>query len=149
MNHQIRKFLLFFVLFSLGIALQFFSAVWAAAPIAVLKSAKNSDAYQAQNIGSYDEDWQSFRRTLDAANLRYDIIPDADLTTSKLTQYKVVILPLLIDLPGDGVDAIQQFIKQGGKIVATDGGGATSNHANIIDALCGVTIINHNAIQDT
>lgn len=135
-------------LFILGFIATFFSAAWASAPIALLKSAKNSEAYQAQNIGSYDEDWQSFRRTLDAANLRYDVIPDADLTPSKLGQYKVVILPLLVDIPGAGVDAIQQFVKSGGKIVATDGGGATSNHANIIDALAGVTVINHNATQE-
>ena len=135
-------------LLAIGIIFSMFTAAWAAAPIAVLKSAKNSSAYQAQNIGSFDEDWQSFRRTLDAANLRYDVIPDGDLTTSKLTQYKVLILPLLVDLPGDGVDAIQQYLKSGGKIVVTDGGGATSNQANIIGALAGVTVVSHNATQE-
>lgn len=128
--------------------LTMFTAALAAAPIAVLKSAKNAEAYQAQNLGTFDEDWQAFRRTLESANLRYDIIPDADLNNSKLSQYKVLMLPLLVDIPADSVEAINQFITGGGKIVVTDGGGAVSKSAALVDAITGITLTNHNAMQD-
>ncbi len=125
-----------------------FCAAYANAPIAVVKSAKNAESYQQQNIGTFDEDWQAFKRTLESANLRYDILPDADLTPSKLSQYKVLILPLLVDLPYQAVESIQQFTSNGGKILVTDGGGALSKNAALVDSIAGVTINNHNATQD-
>ncbi len=125
-----------------------FNAARAAAPIAVLKSAKNAETYQSQNIGNYDEDWQAFRRTLESANLRYDIIPDADLNAAKLSQYKVLILPLLVDIPEEAVAAITQFTSSGGKILVTDGGGAPSKNAATIDTIAGIGINSHNATQD-
>lgn len=131
----------------LGFAMLYCPA-WAAAPIAVLKSAKNAETYQAQNIGTYEEDWQAFRRTLDSANLRYDIIPDGDLTASKLSQYKVLVLPLLVDIPGDAVEALKQFNNTGGKLLITDGGGNVSKTAALVDDMAGIQITNHNAMQD-
>lgn len=125
-----------------------FCPAWAAAPIAVLKSAKNAETYQAQNIGSYEEDWQAFRRTLDSANLRYDIIPDADLSASRLSQYKVLILPLLLDLPAESIDALKVYCSSGGKLMITDGGGSVSKSAAAIDDIAGIQIASHTAMQD-
>ncbi|MBX9723098.1 MAG: beta-galactosidase trimerization domain-containing protein, partial [Candidatus Obscuribacterales bacterium] len=132
----------------LGLFLTIFCAAYAAAPIAVLKSAKNAETYQSQNIGTFDEDWQAFKRTLESANLRYDVIPDADLNAAKLSQYKVLILPLLVDLPEAALAGINQFVSSGGKILVTDGGGSPSKSATSIDALAGAGITNHNATQD-
>jgi uncharacterized lipoprotein YddW (UPF0748 family) len=125
-----------------------FCPAWAAAPIALLKSAKNAETYQSQNIGTYEEDWQAFRRTMDSANLRYDIIPDADLSASKLSQYKLLILPLFLDLPPDAVEALRQFSNAGGKLLITDGGGSVSKNAALVDDIVGIQITNHNAMQD-
>ncbi len=125
------------------------NAALAAAPIAVLKSAKNADAYQSQNIGNYEEDWQAFKRTLESANLRYDIIPDADLSAGKLSGYKVLVLPLLLDIPEEALAGIKQYCAAGGKILITDGGGAPTKSAADLDALAGVNLKNHNAMQDT
>lgn len=125
-----------------------FCAAWAAAPIAVLKSSKNAEAYQQQNIGTYDEDWQAFRRTLESANLRYDTLPDADLSAAKLSQYKVLFLPLLLDISHEGLEALKQYTSGGGKLIITDGGGALSKNAALVASMAGASVASHNAIQD-
>lgn len=119
-----------------------------AGPLGVLKSTKNADSYQVQNIGSHEEDWQSFRRTLDSANLRYDILNDGDINLAKLTQYKVVILPLFIDVTNEGATAIQDYLKSGGKILITDSGGTPSANAQAVNTLAGAKVIGHNAMQE-
>ncbi|MBX9690291.1 MAG: family 10 glycosylhydrolase [Candidatus Obscuribacterales bacterium] len=124
------------------------STALAAAPIALLKSAKNAEAYQAQNIGNFEEDWQAFKRTLESANIRYDVLPDTDLSAAKLAQYKVLILPMLLDLPTDSTEAVKQYTGNGGKILVTDGGGSLSENAASIELLSGVKIQNHIAMQD-
>lgn len=121
----------------------------AAPPLAVLKSAKNAETYQYQNVGSFDEDFQTFKRTLEAANLRYDILADSELTASRLAAYKVLILPLLVDLRPEGVEAIKQYVQSGGKIVATDGGGVPSEAASAVEAMAGAKINGHTTIQET
>lgn len=130
----------------------FISSSWqkalAAAPIAVLKSATNAQAYQGQNIGTYDEDWQAFKRTLESANLRYDIISDGDLSASKLSQFKVLIVPLLADLPETSLDAIKQYTSSGGKILLTDGGASLSKTAAATAEIAGVTVAGHKATQE-
>ncbi|MBY0357629.1 MAG: family 10 glycosylhydrolase [Candidatus Obscuribacterales bacterium] len=119
-----------------------------AASIAVLKSAKNADSYQNQNIGSYDEDWQSFRRTLESANLRYDVLNDKDLSQNKLAQYKVLILPLLIDINDENTKAIKDYLKAGGRILATDSGGTPTNNAAEINLQAGAKVTGHDAMQE-
>ncbi len=126
------------------------SAVLAATPLAVLKSAKNAETYQYQNVGSFDEDFQTFKRsTLEAANLRYDVLSDTELTPSRLAGYKVLILPLLVDLKPEGLEAIKQYIQAGGKIIATDGGGIPSETAAALEALAGAKTNGHATIQET
>lgn len=146
MNKYPKTVLLAFLLFVLLLIAG--PARSSTAPIALLKSAKNAEAYQAQNIGTFEEDWQSFKRTLEAADLRYDVIPDSDLTPAKLSQYKALILPLLVDFPESSLESIKQFVSGGGKLLITDGGGNTSAGAAAIDALAGVSATNHVTIQD-
>lgn len=124
-------------------------AVLAAPPLAVLKSFKNAETYQYQNIGTFDEDFQTFKRTLEAANLRYDVLSDNDLTPSRLAAYKVLMLPLLVDLRPEGMEAIKQYIQSGGKILATDGGGMPTESAAAVQALAGAKTNGHTTIQGT
>ena len=137
-----------FLALLLGLFLTMFTAALAAAPIALLKSSKNAEAYQQQNIGTYDEDWQAFRRTLESANLRYDTMPDADLSASKLSAYKVLIMPLMLDISSEGLEAVRQFTSSGGKIIVTDGGGALSKNGALLNAMAGASIGNHSSMQD-
>jgi uncharacterized lipoprotein YddW (UPF0748 family) len=124
------------------------SPAQAAAPIALLKSAKNAEAYQLQNIGNFEEDWQAFRRTLESANLRYDTVTDGDLTAARLGQYRVLLVPLLVDIPADSLDTLKQYTAAGGKLLLTDGGGTPSKNAASLDAAAGASITNHNTMQD-
>jgi uncharacterized lipoprotein YddW (UPF0748 family) len=146
--HRMTRVYLFCLTLLACLILTIFCPAQAAGPLAVLKSAKNAEAYQVQNIGTFEEDWQAFRRTLEAANLRYDVIPDTDLTAAKLSQYRALILPLLVDIPPDSVAAIQQFTTGGGTLLVTDGGGALSKNAAAVAGMAGAAISNHNAMQD-
>ena len=141
-KYRLCLLLLFFLVLTLC------TPALAAAPIAVLKSAKNAESYQLQNIGNFEEDWQSFRRTLESANLRYDIIGDADLTQNKLSQYKAIILPLLVDMPPDSPAVFKQYITGGGRLLITDGGGGVSKNAAAVESMAGSATGNHNAMPD-
>lgn len=113
---------------------------FAAAPVAVLKSSKNASAYQDAHIGTYEDDWKNFKRTLDAANVRFDELGDIDVSPSKLSGYKLIIVPLLMDEPSDVVAALNEFQKGGGKLLITDAGGVPLANAQTLDALAGATI---------
>jgi len=126
-----------------GSAISWCPPAYAAAPIAVLHSARNAVAYQDEHLGTYEEDWNSFKRTLDAANIRFDELtdPDVALGPSKLQAYKLIIVPLLIDEPPDVVNALNEFQKGGGKLLITDGGGTALAGGNTIDSFAGVNVI--------
>lgn len=123
-------------------------AAIAASPLAVLKSAKNAESYQSQNLGSYDEGWQSFRRTLDTASLRYDILGDKEINSSRLSQYKVLVLPLFLDISPESALVLQNFLKAGGKLLITDSGGMPSDNAATVNLLAGAKISGHTTIQE-
>ncbi len=115
----------------------------AAAPLAVLKSAKDSSAYQEQHLGTFDDDYTLFKRTLEAANVRFDEITDAEVSQgpAKLSGYKMIVVPLLVDLPSDVVTALSEFQRGGGKLLITDGGGTPQSGAQALEQLAGVTFV--------
>lgn len=122
---------------------------WAAAPIAVLKSAKNAAAYQEAHLGTFEDDWQNFKQALDAANVRYDEINDADCATGgRLSGYKLIIVPLLVDEPSDVVAGLAEFERGGGKILITDAGGTPLANAQSLEALAGVVVTKQSTATD-
>ncbi|MBN9394154.1 MAG: family 10 glycosylhydrolase [Candidatus Melainabacteria bacterium] len=116
------------------------SSALAASPVALLKSARNAQAYQDQHIGTFDDDYKVFRRALDGANVRYDELTDQDVDAgpSKLSAYKLIVVPLLIDLPQSEANNLAEFSRAGGKLVITDGAGALGAGGQILSQLAGV-----------
>ena len=118
-------------------------------PLAVLRSERNQAAYSDQHIGEFDEDFKSFKRTFETTNVRYDQLGDADITTeSTLAKYKVVVLPLLIDLSADAANALKAFVAKGGKVIITDGCGTATATAQEVMALAGARVTGHHTMQE-
>jgi uncharacterized lipoprotein YddW (UPF0748 family) len=115
----------------------------AAAPLGVLKSTKDSNAYQDQHLGTFDDDYLLFKRTLEAANVRFDELTDADVSQgpSKLSAYKMIVVPLLVDVTPDVASALSEFQRGGGKLLITDGGGTPQGGALALEQLAGVTVV--------
>ncbi len=113
---------------------------WAASPVAVLKSARNGAVYQDQHIGTYDEDYKVFKKALDGANVRYDELSDSDVDAgvAKLSGFKVIVVPLLVDLPAGEAAALADFARGGGKLLITDGAGVPGPGAVSLAASAGV-----------
>lgn len=125
-------------------------AAWAASPLAVIQSEKSATAYQDQHLGNWEEDWLSFKQTLESANVRYDILTDGDFASgkAKLSAYKVVVVPLLLDLPAEAVFALTEYTKGGGKLIITDGSGVPSQAGQAINQLAGVDVTRHSTMTE-
>lgn len=141
--------------FILALVVTLFASVFqpalAASPLAVLRSAATEQAYADQHLGQFDEDYNAFKRTLETANVRYDLISDNDLKAGKprLGGFKVIIMPMLLDLPPEAVEALKSYVAGGGKVIITDGGGVPSAAAQQIIGLTGVQVTGHTVMQDS
>jgi uncharacterized lipoprotein YddW (UPF0748 family) len=126
------------------------SPAFAAAPVAVLKSARNAIAYQEAHLGTYEEDWNIFKHALDAANMRYDELSDIDVSggPSRLSGYKLIIVPLLVDEPPDVVNSLSEFQKGGGKLLITDSGGTALPNAQTLESIAGVNVSKQSTSTD-
>ncbi len=129
---------------------------WAAAasaesPLAVLKSDANSAAYSEQHIGTFDDDFHLFQNTLESANVRYDTLSDEDVGAgpAKLSSYKVIVVPLLLDLTAQEVQSLQDYVVHGGKLLITDGGGMPTARAQMILKLAGVQVSGHSTFSQS
>src|SRR5437660_12592711 len=93
------------------------SPAQAASPLAVVQSERNAASYQDQHLGNFDEAWAAFRQTLQNANMRFDLLSDRDISQGavKLKDYKVILVPLLVDLPSEAVFSLTEYLKGGGK----------------------------------
>ncbi len=125
-----------------GNAFVYCAPAFAAAPVAVLKSSRNAIAYQEAHLGTYEEDWGIFKHALEAANMRFDELSDIDVSAgpSRLSGYKLIIVPLLVDEPPDVVNALSEFQKGGGKLLITDSGGTALANGQALESLAGVTV---------
>lgn len=111
-------------------------------PLAVVQSIHNANAYQEQHLGTFKDDYKEFKRNLSAANVRYDELFDSTFSNAdiKLSQYKVIVVPMLVDLPSAIVSRLKEYYKGGGKIVITDGGGTPQSGASSLISLAGVQV---------
>lgn len=130
--------------------LSLFQPVLAASPLAVLKSDTNEQAYSDQHLGQFEDDYASFKRTMETANVRYDLLQDGDMTggASKLAGYKIIILPMLLDLQPAAVESLKGFVANGGKLLITDSGGTPSASVLPLIGLTGIQITGHTSMQE-
>ena len=133
------------VVAALFLVLSMAEAAFAQSPLAVLKSDSDAAAYSEQHLGTFDDDFSAFKSTLENANVRYDTLSDADIKSgvNKLSAFKMIIIPFLLDVPSAAVPILQDYVRGGGKVLITDGGGTLSGNAQAIVALCGATVGNH------
>lgn len=123
---------------------------YAASPVAVVRSDANAAQYQEQHLGTFDDDYNTFKRTLENANVRYDTLSDNDIKggIGKLSLYKMLVLPFLVDVPPDAVPVLQDYVRGGGKILVTDGGGVPTANAESIIKLTGVKVAKHTTFPE-
>jgi uncharacterized lipoprotein YddW (UPF0748 family) len=124
---------------------------FASSPLAVLKSAATEHAYSDQHLGQFEEDYGAFKRTLETANVRYDLLSDADLKAgqAKLASYKIIVIPMLLDLPPEAVEALKAYVAASGKVLITDGGGTPTGNAQAVIGLTGVQVTGHSTMQES
>ena len=132
------------------VQLALIAPVWAASPVAILKSGRNGSTYQEQHIGTFEDDYKVFRKALDGANVRYDELSDTDVDAgvARLSGYKVIVVPLLVDLPAAEVSALSDFARGGGKLLITDGAGVPGAGAQSLEALAGVASAKQATIKE-
>lgn len=150
MKLSIYRLIVFLCVFLLQIVLSCFLACLAGDnSIALLQSKVNEHAYSDQHIGDFEEDLRAFRNMFETANVRYEVIDDKDLqnTAEKLGQYKVIIVPLLVDIAGDELKALEHFVSGGGKLIVSDGAGELSSNARQLLTLCGAKVSGHTTLE--
>lgn len=123
---------------------------FAASPVAMLKSQRNGSVYQDQHIGSFEDDYKVFLKSLDGANVRYDELSDGDVDAgvSKLSGYKLIIVPLLVDLPASEVAVLADYARGGGKLVITDGSGTLGAGGQSLANLAGVSSLKQSTLKE-
>lgn len=115
---------------------------FASSPIGVLKSAKNASAYHEEHLGTFDDDFQQFKQVLESANVRYDELTDMDAAAgpARLSGYKLIVVPLLIDLGPDVIAALTEYVRGGGKLLVTDAGGTIMSGGQALIQLAGANV---------
>ena len=138
------------VLFALLLVAAVPTAALAASPVAVLKSLRNITAYQDQHLGVFDDDWQQLIRTLGAANIRYEEVSDPEIALGqqRIGNYKLIIVPELVDVPLPVVSALDTYQKNGGRILIMDAGGAPGAGAQQLEQLAGVAVVKQTTTTD-
>lgn len=134
---------MFLSIFFAGVAL-------AQSPVGLLNSTYNANQYQDQHLGTYEDDMKEFKRTLATANVRFDDIIDGDVQggRDKLSKYKLVIVPLLVNMAPDVVVGLTDYVRGGGKVIVTDGGGTPGSGALAVEQLAGVTFESQSTFKD-
>ncbi|MCB9468363.1 MAG: family 10 glycosylhydrolase [Candidatus Obscuribacterales bacterium] len=141
-----RAFLLSsFVVLYLILAGALFQPVRAAenpTPLAVYRSKLNEATYQDQHLGTFTKDYDEFKRNLSSSNVRFDELDDNQVAEgkSRLSKYKLVVVPMLVDLPADSASGLKEYFLGGGKILVTDGGGQQQPGARALVDLMGVSV---------
>lgn len=110
----IRKitFCLFIILF-----LTFSLSAASFAEIGILKSNSSSIKYTSLYLGEYKKLFEEFEQTFKNTNLKYRIVSDDDIKHITKDHYSVLVMPLTVDIPENALKGIENFIKDGGKIV--------------------------------
>ncbi len=126
------------------------STAFAASPVAVLKSLRNITAYQDEHLGNFDDDWQALVKTLGAANIRFEEIsdPEVALGQQRIGNYKLIIVPELVDLPLPVVSALSEFQRLGGKVLIMDAGGVPLTGAQKLEQQAGINLIKQGTTTD-
>lgn len=108
--------------------------------IAVLKSETSSQEYATQHLGPYSEIFNDIINTLNHTNMKYEIISDRDISSGiNSDRYKIVIIPMGLELSQNIISNIERYTDRGGKIIVSDPGGKYTRSALNLAQITGVS----------
>ena len=79
------------------------------------EAAEKSELYS----GNFTEAFHGFCDVLSRSGIPYDLATDLDLTSDRLAGYDCLLLPTCACLSDESVDAIREYVKNGGAIVSS------------------------------
>ena len=86
---------------------------------AIYYSEVSRDFYGRGNMSKYVQSFQGACKALLECHLPFEIIVDRQMNLKDLSEYKVLVLPNTAILTEEQVSIIEQFVEQGGGLVAT------------------------------
>jgi len=87
------------------------------AQIGILSSNTSAKLYSTKHIGNYSDLLQEVIYTFSNTNIKFNVISETDLDKLTPESFNVVILPLVGDISQEAYVKIENYIKDGGKIV--------------------------------
>lgn len=98
----------------------YFNNDYSGSEIALLYS-QHSMFYYGQNEAKtkYVESIRGFEQALIEHHIPFNIISESMLSVEQLLQYKVLILPTAACMSEDAADAISEYVRKGGNVIAT------------------------------
>ena len=85
--------------------------------------ATSADAGTYQGKSEFDRYYAGWMWVLNASGLTADSLTDAQITSGKLGNYRVLILSNAVSLGDDEIKAIHDWVQKGGRLLATFGSG--------------------------
>ncbi|MFH0702850.1 MAG: family 10 glycosylhydrolase [bacterium] len=87
------------------------------AQISILNSNTSSKIYLKEQVDNYNELWNEIIFTLNKADIKYSIISEEELKNNNIQNYNIIILPLILGLPQECLTKLEDYTKNGGKII--------------------------------
>lgn len=84
---------------------------------AVFFSARTRDLYKGQENDYYASEWKGWCRTLLSMNIQFDVITEDD--HEDFSKYSLIVVPNAAMMYDETVEAIENFVKNGGKLILT------------------------------
>lgn len=109
--------------------------------IAVLKSSTSATEYAIQHLGPYNTIFDDVLSTLNHSNMKYEIISEHDIDANINTnKYKIIIIPMGLNIPSNVLSNLRNYINKGGKIIVSDPGGKYTKSAFDLAGMVGTDL---------
>lgn len=87
----------------------------------ILFSQNTRDFYGGTECKKYISSFNGVYKALIESHIPVAIISDKDLMSEKLSSYKIIILPNAVCLSDESIKALLDYVKNGGKLIASSG----------------------------
>lgn len=116
--------------------------------IAVLNSCSSASEYASQHIGSYNDIFNDIISTMNRTNLKYEIITEKDISAGiNPNRYKIIIIPMGLNLPDKLISNIEEYTSSGGKIIVSEPGGRYTSSSLALANIVGVSLKDSTTLQ--
>jgi uncharacterized lipoprotein YddW (UPF0748 family) len=117
-----------------------FSCQNAFAQIGILNSNTSAKLYSDKHIGNYSELFQEIVYTFNNTNIKYNVISETDLKDVTVNSLNIIVLPLMADLSQEAYVELENYVKDGGKIILVFPDVAPSSTVGKLNDLIGVQV---------